>query len=66
MRISLLKQQYGSGWCTQDNQGRFLLVGSNVNHGRLNTIEGETMILNEAINKVIQRDFTHVIFESDS
>ncbi|PNX75879.1 cytochrome p450 [Trifolium pratense] len=56
----------GSGWCFRDNQGRFLLAGSNVIHGRLNTIEGEAVAMKEAISEAIQRGFTHVIFESDS
>ncbi|XP_045800055.1 uncharacterized protein LOC123894182 [Trifolium pratense] len=56
----------GSGWCFRDNQGRFLLAGSNVILGRLNTIEGEAVAMKEAISEAIQRGFTHVIFESDS
>jgi DNA-binding helix-hairpin-helix protein with protein kinase domain len=51
-----------SGWCIRDNQGRFLLAGSNVIHGRLTVIEGEALAMKEAIGEVIQRGFTCVIF----
>ncbi|MCI53373.1 hypothetical protein A2U01_0074619, partial [Trifolium medium] len=33
----------GSGWCLRDHQGRFILAGSNVNHGTRSTVEGEIM-----------------------
>jgi hypothetical protein len=33
----------GLGLCIHDHQGRFMLVGSNIINGRLNTIEGEAM-----------------------
>jgi ribonuclease HI len=56
----------GWGRCLRDHRGRFILAESNVIQGRLNTIEGEAMTMREAIQEVMQRGFTHMIFESDS
>jgi ribonuclease HI len=56
----------GWGWCIRDHLGRFILTGSNFIHERLNTIEGETLALKEAIHEVIQRGLSHVTFENDS
>jgi hypothetical protein len=50
----------GWGWCIRDHLGRFILTGSNFIHERLNTIEGETLALKEAIHEVIQRGLPHV------
>ncbi|PNY04011.1 putative protein phosphatase 2C 42-like protein [Trifolium pratense] len=44
----------GWGWCSRDRRGRFIIAGSNVMHGRLNTIEGEgreAMAMKEAISE---------------
>ncbi|MCH83939.1 cytochrome P450 [Trifolium medium] len=39
----------GGGWCLRDHRGRFILAGTNLINGRLNTLEGEAMALKEAI-----------------
>jgi ribonuclease HI len=56
----------GWGWCICDHQGRFMLAGSNIINGRLNTLEGEAMTIKKALIELIQRGFSHVIIESDS
>jgi hypothetical protein len=50
----------GWGWCIRDHLGRFVLAGSNFIPERLNTIEGATLALKEAIHEVIQRGLPHV------
>ncbi|PNX91013.1 hypothetical protein L195_g047142 [Trifolium pratense] len=49
-----------------DHRGRFILAGTYLINGRLNTLEGEAMALKEAICEVKQRSVSHVVFESDS
>ncbi|CAJ2640277.1 unnamed protein product [Trifolium pratense] len=56
----------GWGWCLRDHRGRFILAGTNLTQGRLNTFEGEAMTLKEAIEEAMSKGFSHVIFESDS
>ncbi|MCI22474.1 eukaryotic translation initiation factor 3 subunit C, partial [Trifolium medium] len=56
----------GWGWCIRDCSGQFIYAGSNFIHERLNTIEGETLAIKEAVCEVIERGFSHVTFESDS
>ncbi|PNY00873.1 ribonuclease H [Trifolium pratense] len=56
----------GGGWCIRDCSNHFILAVSNFIHERINTIEGETLAIKEAMCEVIQRGFSHVTFESDS
>ncbi|PNY16450.1 cytochrome p450 [Trifolium pratense] len=56
----------GWEWCLRDYQGRFILAGSNLVHTKLNTLEGEAMGIKEAIEEIMQRGLSYVIFESDS
>ncbi|GAU20903.1 hypothetical protein TSUD_120950 [Trifolium subterraneum] len=56
----------GWGWCVRDHRGRFVIAGTNIMHSRLNTLEGEAMAIKEAMDEMVQRGFSHVIFESDS
>ncbi|PNX97936.1 mediator of RNA polymerase II transcription subunit 26-like protein, partial [Trifolium pratense] len=56
----------GWGWCVRDHRGRFIVAGTNIMQARLNTLEGEAMAIKEAIGEMLQRGFSHVIFESDS
>jgi hypothetical protein len=50
----------GWGWCIRDHLGRFVPADSNFIPERLNTIEGATLALKEAIHEVIQRGLPHV------
>jgi hypothetical protein len=43
-----------------------MLAGSNIINGKLNTLEGKAMAIKEALTELIQRSFSHVIFESGS
>ncbi|MCH85965.1 ribonuclease H protein [Trifolium medium] len=45
----------GGEWCLRDHRGRFILAGTYLINGRLNTLEGEAMALKEAICEVKQR-----------
>ncbi|GAU31898.1 hypothetical protein TSUD_270830 [Trifolium subterraneum] len=56
----------GWGWYVRDHRGRFVIAGTNIMHQRLNTLEGEAMAIKEAMEEMVQRGFSHVIFESDS
>jgi hypothetical protein len=52
----------GGGWCLHDHRGRLILTGTNIIKWRLKTLEGEKMLLKEAICEVMQRSLSHVIF----
>jgi ribonuclease HI len=56
----------GCGWILRDFRGRFQLAGSNMMHATLSVLEGEAMALIEAMEEVIHRGLSFVIFESDS
>jgi ribonuclease HI len=56
----------GSGWILRDYRGQFQLAGSNIIHASLSVLEGEAMALIEAMEEVIHRGLSFVIFESDS
>jgi ribonuclease HI len=56
----------GWGWILRDSRGQFQLAGTNVLHSPLNVLEGEAMALKEAMEEMIHRGLSHVIFESDS
>ncbi|GAU34086.1 hypothetical protein TSUD_255820 [Trifolium subterraneum] len=56
----------GWGWCVRDHQGRYIIAGTNLLQARLNILEGEAMAIKEAMEEMLQRGFSHVIFESDS
>ncbi|PNX74137.1 cytochrome p450, partial [Trifolium pratense] len=56
----------GWGWCLRDYRGRFILAGTNLMHTKLKTLEGEAMGNKEAIEEMMQRGLSYVIFESDS
>jgi ribonuclease HI len=56
----------GWGWCVRDHRGRFLFAGTNIMQAQLNTLEGEAMAIKEAMEELIQRGLSCVIFESDS
>jgi ribonuclease HI len=50
----------------RDSRGCFKLAGSNIVPTSLSVLEGETMALVEAMEEMIQRGLSFVIFESDS
>ncbi|PNX94982.1 cytochrome p450 [Trifolium pratense] len=54
------------GWCLHDYRGRFILAGTNLMHTKLNSLEGEAMTIKEAIEEMMQRGLSYVIFERDS
>jgi ribonuclease HI len=56
----------GCGWVLRDYRGHFKLAGTNIVPSPFSVLEGEAMALIEAMEKVIQRGFSYVIFESDS
>jgi ribonuclease HI len=56
----------GWGWCVRDSRGFFQLAGTNVVHSTLNVLEGEALAILEAMEEMIHRGITFVIFESDS
>jgi ribonuclease HI len=56
----------GWGWILRDYRGQFKLAGTNILHSPLNVLEGEAMALKEAMEEMIHRGLSHVIFESDS
>jgi ribonuclease HI len=56
----------GWGWILRDSRGHFQLAGTNILHSPLNVLEGEAMALTEAMEEVMHRGLSHVIFESDS
>ncbi|GAU16129.1 hypothetical protein TSUD_339990 [Trifolium subterraneum] len=56
----------GWGWCLRDCRVRFILAGTNLMHTKLNTLEGEAMALKEALEEMMQKGLSYVIFESDS
>jgi ribonuclease HI len=58
----------GWGWCLHNYRGRFILFPELISciHTKLNTLEDEAMTIKEAIEEIMQRGLTHVIFESDS
>jgi ribonuclease HI len=56
----------GWGWILRDSRGHFQLAGTNILHSPLNVLEGEAMALKEAMEAVMYRGLSHVIFESDS
>jgi ribonuclease HI len=55
-----------TGWCLRDHNGQFKLAGTNRVKSPLNIFEGEAMAIIEAIEMMMQRDFSYVTFESDS
>jgi ribonuclease HI len=56
----------GWGWVLRDYRGQFQLAGSNIVHSPLSVMEGEAIALLEAMEEVIHRGYSFVIFESDS
>jgi ribonuclease HI len=46
--------------------GQFQLAGTNILHSPLSVLEGEAMALIEAMEEVVHRGYSYVIFESDS
>ncbi|MCH84224.1 cytochrome P450, partial [Trifolium medium] len=56
----------GVGWCLRDHCGHFVLAGTNLIQGRLSTVEGAAITLEEAIEQGLNRGLSHVIFESNS
>jgi ribonuclease HI len=56
----------GCGWVLRDCRGQFQLAGSNIMMASLSVLEGEAMALIEAMEEVIHRGLSFVIFESDS
>ncbi|PNY14077.1 putative prefoldin subunit 1-like protein [Trifolium pratense] len=55
-----------AGWCVRDNMGRFVIAGSSWTNGRYTIIEGEAISMYEAMKELQQRDYTNVVFETDS
>jgi hypothetical protein len=56
----------GWGWCLRDHHGQFKLAGTNLLHSPLNILEGEAMAIIEAMEVMMEKGFSYVIFESDS
>jgi ribonuclease HI len=56
----------GWGWILRDSMGQFQLAGTNILHSPLSVLEGEAMALIEAMEEVVHRGYSYVIFESDS
>jgi ribonuclease HI len=56
----------GWGWILRDSHGQFQLAGTNILQSSLNVLEGEAMALLEAMEEVVHRGYSFVIFESDS
>jgi ribonuclease HI len=56
----------GCGWVLRDYRGHFQLAGTNLVSSPFSVMEGEAMALIEAMEQVIQRGLSFVIFESDS
>ncbi|WJX28566.1 hypothetical protein P8452_17266 [Trifolium repens] len=56
----------GWGWCLRDSRGQFKLAGTNIVSSPHSVMEGEALALIEAMEVMIHRGLTHVIFESDS
>jgi ribonuclease HI len=68
MLIKKKKITIGWGWCLHNYRGRFILFPELISciHTKLNTLEDEAMTIKEAIEEIMQRHLSHVIFESDS
>jgi ribonuclease HI len=56
----------GWGWVVRDASGEFKVAGSNIVNTPLSVLEGEAMALVEAMEEMIHRGLSYVIFESDS
>jgi ribonuclease HI len=56
----------GCGWVLRNCRGQFQLAGTNIMKASLTVLEGEAMALIEAMEEVIHRGLSFVIFESDS
>jgi ribonuclease HI len=56
----------GCGWVLRDCRGQFQLAGSNIKMASLSILEGEAWALIEAMEEMIHRGLSFVIFESDS
>ncbi|GAU13776.1 hypothetical protein TSUD_82850 [Trifolium subterraneum] len=56
--VSFYDTTEATGWelCVRDHQGRFMIVETNIMYAKLNTIEGEAMVIEEATEEMIQRD----------
>jgi hypothetical protein len=52
----------GWGWIIRDSRGHFMLAGTNIIHSPLSVMEGEAMALLEAMEEVIHRGLSLVIF----
>ncbi|MCH94197.1 ribonuclease H protein, partial [Trifolium medium] len=54
------------GWCLRDHEGSIIVAGTNWKDGIYSILEGETLALLHAMKEIVQRGFSHVIFETDS
>jgi ribonuclease HI len=54
------------GWILRDHLGRFIAAETTWIDGSCSIVEGESIALLEALKVVRQRDYSHVVFESDS
>jgi ribonuclease HI len=56
----------GWSWVVRDSRGSFKLAGTNIIPTSLSVLEGEALALVEAMEEMIQRGLSFVLFESDS
>jgi ribonuclease HI len=55
-----------TGWVLRDHIGRFIAAETTWFDGNCSIVEGEAIALLNALQSMVQRGFSHVIFESDS
>jgi hypothetical protein len=55
-----------TGWCLRDHMGRFVMAETTWLDGSCSIVEGESIALLEALKVMVQKGYSHVIFETDS